>query len=197
MKIPKLSKKRLVVFAAILTIAVVCAVAYAWIASNVLYFQTTLVGNPFTLSIVSSYSSPVPLSPPYLPATLHYGEPVVLETITNNTANSGYNNVYTAYEIWESGGPSLTVAAESYITVTVQNVASTSPYNAVGSPTTLSFSLYTDAALSGNANNALVAYIGPYNVPAAPWSAYANVTVTFNPGAPLTTYGANVWVAVS
>jgi hypothetical protein len=128
---------------------------------------------------------------------MYFGAPYVLETVTSNLASSGYNNVNTVYEIWESGAPTLTSAAEGWITVTVQNVANTSPFGPVGPPVTLSFSLYTDASLSANPDNALIAYIGPYNVPAGPWSAYANVTVTFNPGADLTTYGANVWVAVS
>lgn len=177
-----------------LAVVMVASVAYAWIASNVLYFQTNLAGDPFTLAVVTSYSTLTPASLPYLPTTMHYNEPITLETTTTNLANSAYSGVTTNYEIWESGAPTLPPGATGWITVAVQNVNSTSPYNAIGSPITLSFNLYTDASLSGNSNNALIAYIGPYTAPAAPWSAYANVTVTFTPSAALNTYGANVWV---
>ena len=86
----------------------------------------------------------------------------------------------------------------TWITVNVTDVSTTSPYGAISPTLTLTFSLYSDTSISGTPNNALLASIGPYTAPAN-FVAYANVTVVFNTGAPLTTGGfqAKVWVAVN
>jgi hypothetical protein len=171
------------------------SVAYAWIASNILTFQTTLAGNPFTLAVVDAYNTKnIELPSQYLPATMYYNEPVALYTITTNLANSAYSNVTTNYEIWRTDGGAMD---PTWITVTVEDVNTVSPYTPI-STTTLTFSTISDSSISGTANNALSAYIGPYTAPAN-FVAYATVTVTFNTGAPLTTGGfqAKVWVAVN
>lgn len=171
------------------------SVAYAWIASNVLHFQTTLAGNPFTLAVVDAYSTKnIELPSQYLPATMYYNEPVTLDTITTNLANSAYSGVNTNYEIWRTDGGAMN---QAWVNVTVLDVSTTSPYGAISSPLQLTFNLISDLSISGTANNALNASIGPYTAPAN-FVAYANVTVVFNTGAPLTTGGfqANVWVSV-
>ncbi|MGD0159657.1 MAG: hypothetical protein ABSB89_05105 [Candidatus Bathyarchaeia archaeon] len=162
------------------------SVAYAWLASNVLQFSTTLAGSPFTLTILDNFNTRNILSPPYLPPTIYYEQPILLYTNTKNNAPSPYSNVTTHYEIWRSGG---LVMDTSWVTVVVGDINT----NTI---TTLTFSLYSDASISATANNALVATIGPYTAPAS-FSADANVTVTFHNVAPLTTFAANVWVAVN
>ncbi len=187
-------KLKLGIVVALVTI-MAATVAYAWIASNVLHFTTTLAGNPFTLAVVDAYSTKnVELPSQYLPATMYYNEPVALDTITTNLANSAYSGVNTNYEIWRTDGGAMDA---SWINVTVVDVSTTSPYDPIASPLTLTFSLYSDPSISGTANNALVANIGPYTAPAN-FVAYATVYVTFNTGAPTTTGGfqANVWVSV-
>ncbi len=186
-------KLKLGIVVALVTI-MAATVAYAWIASNVLHFTTTLAGNPFTLAVVDAYSTKnVELPSQYLPATMYYNEPVPLYTITTNLANSAYSGVNTNYEIWRTDGGAMD---PTWINVTVVDVNTVSPYTPI-STTTLTFSLYSDSSISGTADNALVANIGPYTAPAN-FVAYATVYVTFNTNAPTTTGGfqANVWVSV-
>lgn len=167
-----------------LVVVMTASVVYAWIASNTLNFTTTLAGSPFTLTILNNYITRNVLTPPYLPATIHYEEPVVLCTNTKNNANAAYSAT-TNYEIWRGDGGAMD---PSWVTVVVYD------YNHA-TTTTLTFSLTSDATISGTANNALVATIGPYTAPAL-FSADANVTVTFHTGAPLFTFDAKVWVSV-
>jgi len=168
-----------------LLVVMAASVAYAWIASNTLSFTTTLAGSPFKLSIYDSYALRNVLTPPYLPATIYYEQPIVLCTNTKNNANSAYSGVKTNYEIWQYGGGAMNT---SWVTVVVYD------YN-TATTNTLTFSLYSDPSISVTADNALMATIGPYTAPAL-FSADANVTVTFHPSAPLNTFYANVWVTV-
>jgi hypothetical protein len=161
----------------------IASVAYAWVASNTLHFNTTLAGSPFTLTILDSFTSRNVLSPPYLPGTLHYEEPVILYTNTKNWANSAYSDVKTNYKIWRTDGGAMDT---SWVTVHVQD-----PINNFD----LSFSLASDTSISGTANNVLVASIGPYTA-VAHFTVDAMVTVTFHTSAPLMAYQADVWVSV-
>lgn len=192
----KISRK-VKILLSIVSIVAVAGIAFAWVASNTLYFQTTLSGVPFSLSVLSSYASPTVLSSPYgFPSSLYYGEPVTLDTLTTNLGGA-QSGVYTNYEIWISSGSSFPTDS---VTVTVQDCDASGNTAGYPAPTTLTFgTLGSASGVSDQAPSgyfALVASIGPYSVPAAPWSAYATVTVTFNPDAPATTFGAAVWVSV-
>jgi hypothetical protein len=168
-----------------LAVVMTASVAYAWIASNTLNFTTTLAGNPFTLTILDNFNARNIQSPPYLPSTIYFEEPIVLYTNTKNNANSAYSGVKTNYEIWRADGGAMDT---SWVTVVVGDVNT----NAL---IPLTFSYISDPSISGTANNALSAYIGPYTAPAY-FSADANVTVTFHTGTPLFTFDAKVWVSV-
>lgn len=169
---------------AALVVVMAVSVAYAWIASNTLNFTTTLAGNPFTLTILDNFTARNVLSPPYLPATIYYEEPILLYTNTQNNANAAYNAT-TNYEIWRDDGGAMDAG---WVTVSVYDVNTAT--NSI-----LTFSLVSDATISGTANNALVATIGPYTAPAY-FSADAIVYVTFHTGTPLLTFDAKVWVSV-
>jgi hypothetical protein len=181
----KLSKKAKLSLLSIVLIAAVAVPVLAWIASNTLHFSTTLTGSPFVLTILDSYAARNVQSPPYLPGTLHYEEPVVLYTNTLNLANSAYADVRTNYEIWRSDGGAMDTA---WVTVHVHDVNTASDFDLI-------FSLISDATKSGTANNALKATIGPYTAPAH-FSADATVTVTFHTAAPLLAFQADVWITV-
>jgi len=167
-----------------LLVVMAASVAYAWVASNTLHFSTTLAGNPFVLTILDSFISRNVLSPPYLPGTLHYEEPVILYTNTKNLANSAYSDVRTNYEIWRTDGGAMDT---SWVTVHVKDVVNDFD---------LIFSLASDSAHGGTANNVLKASIGPYAAIAL-FSVDATVTVTFHTSAPLMGFQADVWVSVS
>jgi len=153
------------------------SVAYAWIASNTLSFYTTLVGSPFKLTILDDYTSRNVLSPPYLPGTLHYEEPVILYTNTLNLANSAYSGVKTNYKIWRTDAGNMQTA---WVTVHVHDVTHGTD---------------VDLPLTVDAFGNLVYSIGPYDA-VAHFSADATVTVTFHNSAPLLEYQADVWVSV-
>jgi hypothetical protein len=154
----------------------VASVAYAWVASNTLSFYTTLVGSPFTLTILDDYTHRNVRSPPYLPGTLHYDEPVILYTNTLNLANSAYSGVKTNYKIWRTDAGNMET---SWVTVHVHDVTHGTD---VDLPLTV---------VAGN----LEYSIGPYDA-GAHFSADATVTVTFHNSAPLMEYQADVWVSV-
>ena len=199
MKIPKLTKKMLLVIGSLFLIAAVSTAAYAWIASNVLTFQTTVSGSPFTLAIINSFVGPTtPHSLPYLPTTMYYNEPYALNTTTYNQANTAYTGVKTNYEIWRNDGASITYdQSNPWLTVEVKDQSGSPDIFLTTPPGSgySNFGLISDPAISVNPNNAIAAYIGPYTA-SAHFQANATVTVTFLPTADNTVYNAKVWVSV-
>jgi hypothetical protein len=175
----------------------VASVAYAWVASNTLNFTTNLSGSPFQLDIVDDYTNRNVRTEPYLPPTMYYGEPAVLNTITYNKANAAYSNVKTNYEIWRRDGASMTYdQSNPWLTVRVQDSSGTPDiYLTVAGAGYSNFGLISDTTISANANNALLAYIGPYTAGIG-LTKFANVTVTFLNTAASVTYDAKVWVSV-
>jgi hypothetical protein len=171
-------KMKLSIVGTLLAVMMV-SVAYAWIASNTLSFYTTLVGSPFKLTVLDGYTSRNVRSPPYLPGTLHYEEPVILYTNTLNLANSAYSNVTTNYKIWRTDGGIMN--ATSWVTVHVYDYNNAASFN-------LTFTLAPDS-------KGITAVIGPYAA-IAHFSADATITTTFHTSAPLVEYQADVWVSV-
>jgi hypothetical protein len=173
----KLSKKAKLGLMSIVLIAAISVPVLAWIASNTLHFSTTLVGSPFVLTILDSYTTRNVLSPPYLPETLRYEEPIVLYTNTKNLASSAYDSVLTNYKIWRTDAGTMQTG---WVTVNIVDAAHPSGFD-------LPFTV------DGSGN--LVYSIGPYTASAG-FSADATVTVTFHTSAPLLEYQADVWVSV-
>jgi hypothetical protein len=181
----KLSRRAQIGLLSIVLIVAISVPVFAWIASNVLHFETTLVGSPFALTVLDNYADRNVLSPPYLPVTMYYEQPVVLYTNTKNLASATYNNVNTNYKIWRSGGLAMDTA---WVTINIIDAAHPTGFD-------LPLALGTDPGLSAVADNVLVYSIGPYT--AGPgFSADATVTVTLHNPAPLTTFAADVWVSV-
>jgi len=168
-------KMKLSIVGTLLAVMMV-SVAYAWIASNTLHFSTTLDGSPFVLAIYDSYALRNVLSPPYLPTTMYYEQPVILYTNTKNLADSAYSGVKTNYKIWRTAGGDMQT---SWVTV---NVVDDAHPAGIDLPLTV---------VAGN----LVYSIGPYDA-VAHFSKDATVTVTFHNSAPLLAYSADVWVSV-
>ena len=191
-------KMKLSIVGTLLAVMMV-SVAYAWIASNTLWFTTTLSGSPFQLDIVNDYTNKVVQLPPYLPNPMYYEQPAVLYTITTNKANAAYSNVKTNYEIWRSDGASITYDQNNpWLTVRVQDSSGNPDIFLTVFPPGLGYSnfgLISDTTISANPNNAILAYIGPYNAGIG-FTKYATVTVTFLNTAASVTYEAKVWVSV-
>lgn len=161
-----------------LVVVMAASVAYAaWVASNTLHFSTTLTGSPFLLTILDDYSLRNVKTPPYLPTTIYYEQPIVLYTNTKNLATSTYNTVNTNYKIWRTDAGTMQT---SWVTVNIVDAAH---------PSGLDLPLTVDGF--GN----LVYSIGPYTAVGG-FSADATVTVTFHTGAPQLEYQADVWVTV-